>query len=43
MIGLPGETPGVPTAFDAVFSGEGRNLALKRGANVFMPNNTPVK
>jgi len=31
------------TAFDAVFPGEGRNLALKRGANVFMPNNTPVK
>ncbi|HOJ70272.1 MAG TPA: [FeFe] hydrogenase H-cluster radical SAM maturase HydE [Syntrophorhabdaceae bacterium] len=31
------------TAFDAVFPGEGRNLALKRGANVFMPNNTPVE
>jgi biotin synthase len=29
------------TAFDAVFPGEGRNLALQRGANVFMPNNTP--
>ncbi|MBM4154639.1 MAG: [FeFe] hydrogenase H-cluster radical SAM maturase HydE [Lentisphaerae bacterium] len=29
------------TAFDAVFPGTGRNLALKRGANVFMPNNTP--
>jgi biotin synthase len=31
------------TAYDAVFPGEGRNLALRRGANVFMPNNTPVK
>jgi biotin synthase len=29
------------TAFDAVFSGVGRNFALQRGANVFMPNNTP--
>lgn len=29
------------TAFDAVFPGRGRNLALKRGANVFMPNATP--
>ena len=29
------------TAYDAVFPGEGRNLALQRGANVFMPNNTP--
>lgn len=29
------------TAFDAVFPGEGRNLALQRGANIFMPNNTP--
>lgn len=29
------------TAFDAVFPGRGRNLALKRGANVFMPNSTP--
>lgn len=29
------------TAFDAVFPGTGRNLALQRGANVFMPNNTP--
>jgi biotin synthase len=29
------------TAFDAVFPGEGRNLVLQRGANVFMPNNTP--
>ncbi|HOW53564.1 MAG TPA: [FeFe] hydrogenase H-cluster radical SAM maturase HydE [Syntrophorhabdaceae bacterium] len=31
------------TAFDAVFPGSGRDLALKRGANVFMPNNTPVR
>jgi biotin synthase len=32
------------TAFDAVFPNhEGRNLALRRGANVFMPNNTPKK
>ncbi|MCX5817666.1 MAG: [FeFe] hydrogenase H-cluster radical SAM maturase HydE [Proteobacteria bacterium] len=31
------------TAYDAVFPGEGRNLALQRGANVFMPNDTPVK
>lgn len=31
------------TAFDAVFPGSGRNLALKRGANVFMPNITPVR
>lgn len=31
------------TAYDAVFPGEGRDLALQRGANVFMPNNTPVK
>lgn len=31
------------TAFDAVFPGEGRNLALQRGANVFMPNITPTK
>jgi biotin synthase len=29
------------TAFDAVFPRKGRNLALQRGANVFMPNNTP--
>jgi biotin synthase len=29
------------TAFDAVFPGVGRNLALERGANVFMPNDTP--
>jgi biotin synthase len=29
------------TAYDAVFPGEGRNLALQRGANVFMPNCTP--
>ncbi len=31
------------TAFDAVFPGVGRDLALQRGANIFMPNNTPVK
>ena len=30
------------TAFDAVFPGQGRNLALQRGANIFMPNNTPA-
>ena len=30
------------TAFDAVFPGEGRTLALQRGANIFMPNSTPV-
>jgi biotin synthase len=29
------------TAFDAVFPDVGRNLVLQRGANVFMPNNTP--
>lgn len=29
------------TAYDAVFPGEGRNLCLQRGANVFMPNSTP--
>lgn len=31
------------TAFDSVFPGVGRNLVLKRGANVFMPNSTPGK
>lgn len=31
------------TAFDAVESYNGRQLALKRGANVFMPNSTPKK
>jgi biotin synthase len=31
------------TAFDAVFPGRGRNLALQRGANIFMPNSTPGK
>lgn len=31
------------TAYDAVFPGRGRNLALRRGANVFMPNSTPGK
>lgn len=30
------------TAFDALFPGTGRNLALGRGANVFMPSSTPV-
>ncbi|HXP96803.1 MAG TPA: [FeFe] hydrogenase H-cluster radical SAM maturase HydE [Telmatospirillum sp.] len=29
------------TAFDAVFPHQGRDLCLERGANVFMPNNTP--
>lgn len=31
------------TAFDALFPGIGRDLALQRGANIFMPNITPVK
>ena len=31
------------TAFDALFPGRGRDLCLQRGANVFMPNNTPVR
>lgn len=31
------------TAFDAVFPGKGRTLALQRGANIFMPNCTPVE
>ncbi len=31
------------TAFDALFPGRGRDLALRRGANVFMPNDTPVR
>lgn len=31
------------TAFDAVFPGEGRGLALRRGANIFMPNYTPAR
>lgn len=30
------------TAFDALFPGTGRNLALTRGANVFMPSATPA-
>jgi len=30
------------TAFDALFPGMGRNLALSRGANVFMPSATPA-
>ncbi|TBW36085.1 [FeFe] hydrogenase H-cluster radical SAM maturase HydE [Siculibacillus lacustris] len=29
------------TAFDAMFPGVGRDLALQRGADVFMPNDTP--
>ncbi|MDR3515630.1 MAG: [FeFe] hydrogenase H-cluster radical SAM maturase HydE [Azospirillaceae bacterium] len=29
------------TAFDAILPHEGRDLCLQRGANVFMPNNTP--
>lgn len=31
------------TAFDALLPGTGRNLALTRGANVFMPNATPAE
>ncbi|MFH0881084.1 MAG: [FeFe] hydrogenase H-cluster radical SAM maturase HydE [Lentisphaerota bacterium] len=31
------------TAYDAAFPGTGRDLALQRGANVFMPNGTPAK
>lgn len=31
------------TAFDALFPGKGRDLALQRGANIFMPNDTPVR
>jgi biotin synthase len=32
------------TAFDALFTNpSGRDLALRRGANVFMPNSTPTK
>ncbi|HYK90157.1 MAG TPA: [FeFe] hydrogenase H-cluster radical SAM maturase HydE [Acidobacteriota bacterium] len=31
------------TAFDAVFPDTGRDLALRRGANIFMPNNTPIE
>jgi biotin synthase len=30
------------TAFDAVFPNGGRELALQRGANIFMPNSTPA-
>jgi len=29
------------TAYDAVFPGKGRDLALQRGANIFMTNHTP--
>ncbi|MDR3375873.1 MAG: [FeFe] hydrogenase H-cluster radical SAM maturase HydE, partial [Ancalomicrobiaceae bacterium] len=31
------------TAFDALFPGTGRDLALQRGADVFMPNATPSR
>jgi biotin synthase len=31
------------TAFDAVFPDEGRDRALQVGANIFMPNNTPLQ
>ncbi|MCX8022680.1 MAG: [FeFe] hydrogenase H-cluster radical SAM maturase HydE [Syntrophorhabdaceae bacterium] len=31
------------TSYDAVFKGQGRKLALKRGANIYMPNITPTK
>jgi len=31
------------TAFDALFPDEGRNRALQVGANVFMPNSTPLR
>lgn len=31
------------TAFDAILPGKGRTLALQRGANIFMPNCTPIK
>lgn len=30
------------TSFDALFPGTGRNLALTRGANIFMPSATPM-
>lgn len=31
------------TAYDAVFPDKGRDMALGRGANIFMPNSTPVR
>lgn len=31
------------TAYDAVFPGKGRDMALTRGANIFMPNSTPIR
>ncbi|MCX8110072.1 MAG: [FeFe] hydrogenase H-cluster radical SAM maturase HydE [Syntrophorhabdaceae bacterium] len=31
------------TAFDAVFPENGRAMALKRGANIYMPNYTPLE
>ena len=31
------------TAYDAIFPGKGRDMALQRGANIFMPNSTPAR
>ena len=31
------------TAYDVIFPGKGRDVALQRGANIFMPNSTPVR
>ena len=31
------------TAYDVIFPGKGRDIALQRGANIFMPNSTPVR
>ena len=31
------------TAYDVVFPGKGRDMALQRGANIFMPNSTPIR
>lgn len=31
------------TAYDVIFPGKGRDMALQRGANIFMPNNTPIR
>jgi biotin synthase len=31
------------TAYDTVVPGRGRDLALQRGANIFMPNDTPLQ
>jgi biotin synthase len=30
------------TAYDTIVPGQGRDLALQRGANIFMPNDTPL-